>query len=427
MLETAVRVVKDLERQGASEAEGYAQEAVERIISFSGEWSGRKKKDATIALRTLMGKKKGFAAGTLPMCSLEEVELASLALCRNVAPDPAWVHLPFAKPRREPGGIYDEGVARLGEEELMELVGQVADTVMKRGGVPDVIVSARVERTAVANSHGVEGEYQSTRVDFSLMCKGEREAGGSWHGRAVPDVEEATEEVIEKSFQKKEISHVDKNVLDVIFMPEALNFFFVPCLKWAVRGDVFYMKRGHFTILGEEVASPGLTVVDDGLLCGGLRSAPFDGEGNPMEKTILLEKGILKTVLHSEYTALKVDGVSTGNGMRSATSEPVVDTTNFVLHFEGSSPLETLREEMGEGVVLETFVGDVDPSGGNFNGHGEGYVVEKGEIGGWTRIQMVGNVFELLKKVKGAGEEKECSFDSVYAPPLWISDVTVIL
>ena len=116
MLDTAVRAVKDLERMGASEAESYIQDSREVIISKKGEtWSKRKKKDTCIGLRTLINKKKGFAAGTFPICPLEEIEKASFVLSNNAVADPSWEHLPLPKPCVRPEGIYDEGAASMSE------------------------------------------------------------------------------------------------------------------------------------------------------------------------------------------------------------------------------------------------------------------------------------------------------------------------
>ncbi len=426
-----VKAVRDLERMGATEAESYLQNSVETVLSVRGDgWNKRKKKDISIGLRSLVGKQKGFAAGTLPMCSLEEIEKACFMLSRRTAPDPSWEHLPFPKPKREPEGIYDRGLALLSEEELMDEVQAAVNAARIAGVTPDLTMITRVESVAVANTHGVEGSYQSTKVDITFSCvHRENEAFWEWHSRTFPeDLKTIAEKTAEKALKSEKCSKINLNFSgDAIFLQDSFSFIFVPCIKWTVGAESIYSKRSQFADKqGEVVASPLVTITDSGVLPSGVRSAPFDGEGNPMQETGLIEKGVFGKCIHSEYTANKYGGVSTGNAMRSATAEPALDFTNLILKV-GDSSLDALIKKVDEGVVVKDFSGDVDPSSGYFNGRAHGSYIKKGEILNHLKLFLVrGNAFECLRNVKGVGKEQECSYDGVYAVPLLASGVMVM-
>jgi PmbA protein len=430
MLDTAVRAVKDLESMGASEAESYVQNSREVIISKKGEnWSKRKKKDTCIGLRTLINKKKGFAAGTYPICSLEEIEKASFVLSKNAAADPSWEHLPFPKPCIRPEGIYDKSVAGSSEEEIMDTVQAMADAVREGGGSAEPTLVTRIDCIAVANSHGVERSYQSTRVDCYLFCTYKKGVTTiEWHSRAFDvNVKALAQDAAENVLQTKNFSKIDHTFTGkAIFLSDAVARIFFPCIKWAVHAENVYSRRSRFTGKGEEVASPVLTIVDDGTLPAGLRTAPFDGEGNPMQKTSLIEGGVFKNVLHSEYTANRYGEISTGNALRSATTEPSVGITNMVIT-PGDDTLDALIEQVDEGVLVRDFSGDVDPSGGYFDGRADGSYIRHGEVQSHVNaVHIRGNAFKSLLDTVGTGRDQQCTPEGIYTVPLLTSEIEII-
>lgn len=429
MIETALKAVKDLERRGASEAEGYIQNSTEWVISVrEGIWNRRKKKDICIGLRTVIEKKKGFAAGTLPMCPLEDIEKASLLLSRNAVPDPSWSHLPYPKPVIAPEGIFDRNLAEISEGELMDVV----ETLVSAPGekcYADCTLITRLDKTAIANTHGVEGFYEDTGIDITFSCGyGRRKATSEWHSRKLDkNVEKLATRTAEELLKMKESSRIGRTFTgEAILLPEALEYTLMACAKWAVQGENFHSRKSQFTQKGEEVLSRELTITDDGLRPEGVRSAPFDGEGNPMQRTELIRKGIFLNVLHSEYTANKYGAVSTGNAIRTATREPYIDYTNLIVK-PGKHSLDSLVENVGKGILLKDFTGDVDPSSGYFNGRGEGFYIENGEIQFYCRnLHVQGNGFELLREVELVGREEECTREGVYAVPLLTSKIMVV-
>jgi PmbA protein len=128
----------------------------------------------------------------------------------------------------------------------------------------------------------------------------------------------------------------------------------------ALSADAVQKGRSVFEgRLGDTVASPLLTLRDDGLAPEGMASNPFDGEGAPQRTTALLDAGVLQAYLHNSYTASKAAAgtISTGNAGRSSyRSLPGVDATNLVLR-PGKGGLDDLLSRVGEGLYVASVAG----------------------------------------------------------------------
>ncbi len=172
-----------------------------------------------------------------------------------------------------------------------------------------------------------------------------------------------------------------------------------------------HVQEGHSIFagkVGEKVASPLVTVIDDGTIPNRWGSFSFDDEGIPSQKTILVENGILKGFMYDILTAMK-DGVSsTGNGRReSYHHKPIPRMTNTYIAPGESSPDEIIKslekgilvKKMGGGqvnTITGDFVFEVD----------EAYLIEKGNISEPVRgAVLTGNGPEILKAIDMVGND----------------------
>ena len=108
--------------------------------------------------------------------------------------------------------------------------------------------------------------------------------------------------------------------------------------------------------LGEAIAAPGVTIIDDGTIPAGLGSKPFDGEGLPTRRTVVVENGVLKSYLLDTYSARKLSLRSTGNATRGPADAPTVSPTNFYLEAGAVSPEEIVRE-IPDGFYVTELIG----------------------------------------------------------------------
>jgi TldD protein len=160
--------------------------------------------------------------------------------------------------------------------------------------------------------------------------------------------------------------------------------------------------------LGEKVASELVTVIDDGTVSGGRGSINVDDEGNPGERKVLIERGILKGYLYDHLNAKLTGQRSTGSGRRqSFRHAPLPRMTNTFLAQGDTAPEEILKG-VSKGLYCRQFGGgQVDISNGNFVFEiSEAYLIENGEL---TRpvkgAMLIGVGPEALKNVSAVGSD----------------------
>ncbi len=160
--------------------------------------------------------------------------------------------------------------------------------------------------------------------------------------------------------------------------------------------------------LGQEVASKGVTVIDDATIPFARGSFPFDSEGVAGQKTMLVENGILKGYMYDRLTAMKDDCSSTGNGRReSYHAKPIVRMTNTLIA-PGITPAEEIIAAVPHGLFVRKMGGgQVNTVTGDFMFEvAEGYLLENGAIGEPVRgATLTGNGPEVLKSILMVGSD----------------------
>ena len=193
--------------------------------------------------------------------------------------------------------------------------------------------------------------------------------------------------------------------------------------------------------IGERVAAPGVTVVDDGTLTGRRGSLNVDDEGTPAQKTVLIEDGILKGYIQDTHNARLMGVAPTGNGRRESYAHlPLPRMTNTYMLPGQMDPKEILAS-IDRGIYAVNFGGgQVDITNGKFVfSMSEAYWVENGQIqypikgatligngpDALTRVSMVGNDLSLDSGVGTCGKEGQSVPVGVGQPTLRIDGLTV--
>jgi TldD protein len=160
--------------------------------------------------------------------------------------------------------------------------------------------------------------------------------------------------------------------------------------------------------VGEQVASTLVTVLDDATIPFARGTFPYDDEGTPGQKTVLVEKGILKGYLYDRLTAMKDGCFSTGNGRReSYQQKPIVRMSNTLIASGESQPEDIVRT-VKKGLFVEKMGGgQVNTVNGDFVFEvSEGYLIENGEVGAPVRgATLTGNGPDVLKKIEMVGND----------------------
>ncbi|MBO4423353.1 MAG: TldD/PmbA family protein [Clostridia bacterium] len=158
---------------------------------------------------------------------------------------------------------------------------------------------------------------------------------------------------------------------------------------------------------GEKIAADCVTLVDDPTLDFGFGSHSFDAEGVAGRRTVVVENGVLKTLLYDLETAYKAGVQSTGNASKGGYTSPIgISVSNFTLT-PGEKTLEQLTEKMGDGMIITEVSGlhaGANAVTGDFSLMSKGYLVEGGKISrAVTGVTVSGNFYELLKNIEEPG------------------------
>jgi TldD protein len=176
-----------------------------------------------------------------------------------------------------------------------------------------------------------------------------------------------------------------------------------------LEGDFNRKKTSAFAgLLGQRVAAPGVTVIDDGTMNDRRGSLTIDDEGTPTERTVLIEDGILVGYMQDRQNARLMGMKPTGNGRReSFAHHPMPRMRNTYMLGGSHDPKEIIRS-VKKGLYAVNFGGgQVDITNGKFVFNAaEAYLIEDGKVGPAVKGAMIiGNGPEALKKVKMIGDD----------------------
>jgi TldD protein len=209
-----------------------------------------------------------------------------------------------------------------------------------------------------------------------------------------------------------------------------------------LEGDFNRKKTSAFAgLLGQRVAAPGVTVVDDGTIANRRGSLTIDDEGTPTSRTVLIEDGILKGYMQDRQNARLMGMAPTGNGRRESHASNIMPRmTNTYMLAGDKDPAEILAS-VDKGIYATNFGGgQVDITNGKFVfSCTEAYLIENGKIGpaikgatligdgatALTKISMVGNDLKLDPGVGTCGKNGQSVPVGVGQPTLRIDGLTV--
>lgn len=266
------------------------------------------------------------------------------------------------------------------------------------------------------NSEGTRIESDHTRVAFfaSVFARrdGELQVGSERTGATagfefLREPERAAEKAAGKALRLLEAKSAPSGRYRVVLDPQLTGVFIHEALGHAVEAD--HVLQGESILegrIGEEVASREVTVYDDPTIEGSFGFYIYDDEGTRAGRTTVIEKGVLKSYLHSRETSSRLGMENTGNARAQGFEyQPVVRMSNTHLA-PGSAELEELLEGIDHGVyLLGSKGGEVDTAKGVFQFSAEeGFLIEKGELTSPVKdVALSGETLEILKKVDAVG------------------------
>ena len=444
MIGLAENAVGLAQSKGAAEAEAYVYEGQSTSVGLE---RGQITKSSTIidhgvGIRVSVNKAVGFAYTNVleKQTAVEDTIAKALSAAKASKPDQDWHGLPGKKDLSRVENTFDKRIAELHAEDLVDLTSTMLDAAVKddkrvlaiEGGTGSGFLTV-----AIANSNGISASDTGTMIECSIATVANEgttvtpvcfefnaarnyDVNPEWVGKEASRL--AVSALKTKSIETK----TTKLILTQFALQELLYFTLIN----AIKADNVQRNQSAFKgKIGEKVASDNLTIHDDGLLAGGLRTSRLDGEGSPHQKTPVIEKGILRNFLYDNYAAKKEGVESTGNASRAGyLSTPNIEATNFKIA-SGTVTADELMAEVDDGLIIYYLQGahSSNPVSGEFSVVATpAWKVKKGEIVHCSRgVMLAGNIFEVLKNVTVIANN-ERQMGQLVSPWILVENVRVI-
>jgi PmbA protein len=342
----------------------------------------------------------------LPSLSASQVDISSLKLF-----DPQMVEL--SADRKIAMAIETEKIA-LSDKRITNSHGASFETREVKG--------------VLANSNDFLQEYEQTYCGLSLgLQAGETDSKveDGWFSakryfHQLERPEEVAKIAVERTVRQLNPRKIKSQNVPVVFEP-MMTSWLLGFLFACVSGTSIYQKTSFLADrLGQRIGNDKVTVIDDGLMPGLLGTRPFDSEGVPSQKTLVVDKGILKNYLCNTYAARKLKLQSTGNADGAG-----VGPGNFYL-MPGETPPEKIISSLDKGLILIRTIGHgLNPVTGDISRGAFGLWVEKGEIVyPVSEITISGNLGDILNKIEVVGNDLDFRVP-VAGPTLLVQGLTV--
>ena len=290
-------------------------------------------------------------------------------------------------------------------------------------------------RVGVASTSGLRRSWPFTRAygSIELMAEQGSEKQSGWFsefsirqgGLDMAQVgREAARRAVAKLGAERTGTRRASLVLDPLVTASLLE-----ALAPALHGDnVLKGKSLLGPRLGADVGGARLTLMDDGRLEGGDRSAPWDAEGVATRCTLLIEGGVLKGFLHSSYTSVRMSSAPTGNAFRASfTTPPRIAPSTLYLQPTGQTA-QSLMAEAGDGILVTEVMGlhTIDTISGDFSLGAAGNLIKGGHPDRPVdRIGIAGNLLGLLRAVVGVGTDMKLMPGGGAGSTVLLRDVSV--
>jgi PmbA protein len=178
--------------------------------------------------------------------------------------------------------------------------------------------------------------------------------------------------------------------------------------------------------VGEKIGSELLTIIDDGTRPRGLASRPFDGEGVPTQRRVILDRGVLQGFMYNTMVASRAGVESTGNAARGGFSSlPGIGPHAFYVE-AGETPPEEIISSTPTGLYLRGVTGyGINPVSGNFSGGAQGFWIENGQIAFPVRgLTIAATAEEMLNGIDVLGNDLDLN-RTMTAPTFRIREMQI--
>jgi len=304
---------------------------------------------------TKKGKKVGVAAGNASSrLKIAKVVKNSNEIAKIQKADPHFKSLPTPREIKEIDA-FDKNIAKLSVSEKAHSVKGIIDVAKKAKMIASGIFETSVGESAVANSLGIWAYHKSTKATLTAIILAKNSSGYASKTSTYLseiDPQKIGEKAIRIARDSKNPIDLKPGKYDVVLEEEAVGEI-VGQLAYRGFGGKHVHEDMSFAAgkIGKKIFGKNITIYDDPYHPEGLPD-PFDWEGYPKKKLLLVDKGVLRNIVYDTYTAGKYKKKSTGHSVGSTSFGPI--PLNLVLA-PGESSKEEMIKSIKKGILVTRF------------------------------------------------------------------------
>jgi PmbA protein len=334
--------------------------------------------------------------------------------------------------------LFDDSLAAMTPEKKLSLAREMEEAGMKADKrITNTEGSSWYDGTrqlTLANSDGFAGQYRTTVASLSISLLAEENGVKQtdyWYSfnRFANKLESPTklgQEAARRVVAKLGGRKVKSQKVPVVLDPMISRGFISMVFNGASGRGIWRKASFLLDKVGQEIASPLVTIMDDATMWDGPSSRPFDGEGVKSSQVTLVDKGVLKTYICDSYSARRLNLKPTGHAARSYQSLPGIGSTNLYLKNGATDPKEIVKSVKNGLYVTGLFGQGVNLVTGDISRGAVGFWIENGEITYPVQeITLAGNALTLLKNIAAVGNDLNFRFGGTAAPTILVSEATV--
>jgi PmbA protein len=286
----------------------------------------------------------------------------------------------------------------------------------------------------LANSQGFVGEYRRSYCSVAAIPIAQDDKGAMqrdyWFSVSrnlarLESPEQVGKIAAQRTLRRLGARKIKTQQVPVVFDPLVATSILEHIFE-GVNGDSIYRGASFLAgKLGQKIAASHVSVIDDGTMVGGFGTSPFDGEGVPTRRTVVIENGVLNSYLLNTYSAKKLKLQTTGNASRGLAGTPGIGPGNYFLQPGARTP-QQLISEIKDGLYVTEFLGmGVNLVTGDYSRGASGLWISGGELTfPVEEITVAGNLKDMFMNVSEVANDLEFR-GSVAAPTLRIDGLTV--
>jgi PmbA protein len=444
----AADVVAMARKAGASDAEAVAREGDEFSVDVRmGQVETLTESGSrALGLRVIFGKRSASASTSdLTADGIHQLVEGAVALAHITEEDP-FAGLPetseFGAIQGDMGMYFDD-VYSLPAEQRIDMARSAESSALaydKRiTNSNGASFNASTGRKVLANSRGFLGSYRSSYAGISVVPLAKDENGHMqrdfWHSSArrladLESPESVGREAARRTLRRLGARRMPTQQVPIVFAPEVARTLIGSVFE-AASGDSVWRSASFLAgKLGGTIAASSLTIVDDNIMVfpsgvAGFGTSPFDDEGLPTQRTVVVENGILQNYLLNTYTARKLGMKSTHNAARGLAGTPGIGAGNLYLE-PGTQTPESIIAAIPKGLYVTSLMGQgVNLVTGDYSRGATGLWIENGELThAVEEVTIAGNLAEMLQSISAIGNDLIFR-SSVAAPTLRIDGMTL--